>query len=184
MKSHGRLAVVVLLVAVGFVAAASLLYIRPYETVTHNSLTSTQTSPETVHVISEWKALEIAFGSQRNFTTLPPPYTRQGSANITATLGLVAFWRSKDGNSGGYNTTIIEVDNRTGLPTENLVVYPNGTFESNGECLLYMYIWQIQVYPAPYPHGGAYYIDAMTGQRIDDLRAISFSITCTTASSD
>jgi hypothetical protein len=44
-----------------------------------------------VQVISEWEALKIAF-PERNFTTLPSPYSPEDSANMTATLSLYRFW--------------------------------------------------------------------------------------------
>ena len=135
-----------------------------------------------VYVISEWEALKIAF-PERNFTTLPPPYSPQTSANLTATLSLMFFYANEYNNSrgGGYNGTIIPVDNQTGLPTKPLAAYPNGPFESYGECQQYMYVWDIEEYPAPYSHGGSIYIDAVTGQRIGDLRGISFGLTCATS---
>lgn len=140
----------------------------------------------TVRVISEWQALRVAFGSSRNFTTLPPPYPPQ--ANLTVTLELVAFYAWLPSGpynltSGGYNETIIPVDNQTGLPTKPLAIYPSGPFESYGECLQYMYVWDIEEFPAPYSHGGSILIDAVSAQQMNgDLRGISFGLTCGTSS--
>ncbi len=179
-----RLVVITLLVAVCIISVASIPYLGIPGTVTQASSTVSQVH---VHVISEWQALRVAFGSSRNFTTLPPPYFPQTSSNVTATLELVAFYAWLPSGpynltSGGYNVTIIPVDNQTGLPTKPLVIYPNGPFEPYGECLQAMYVWGIEVYPAPYPYGGDIYLDAVNGQRIGDLRGISFGLTCATTS--
>lgn len=180
MRKPPRIAIVALVVGVCVVSVASIPYLKRPGTVIQGSSTISPVHTATQSVISEWQALRVAFGSSRNFTTLPPPYSPGTTANLTATLELVVFYASPPVNStsGGFDATIIPVDNQTGLPTKTLAAYPNAPFEFNGRCVQYMYVWAIQQFPAPYPRGGSINIDAVTGQIIGDLRGISFGLTC------
>jgi hypothetical protein len=180
-RSRRRILVVVLLVASGLVSATSVLYLQPYRYTTRTSMISNQTvAPKSVRVISEWDALKIAFGSNRTFTTLPPEYLGgQPSGNVTATLSLYRFFRSADGKSGGYNMSVILVDNQTGLPKQELLEPPGG-IQPSGECVKYMYLWVVETYPVPGPHDNGHYIDAVTGEQIGNPRVISYNLSCGT----